>query len=81
MPSIISHHQSAFLGGCLISDNVLVAHKLMHYLKNKWYGKQCNMVVKLSMPKAYDRVEWSYLHKVMKNGFSLTMDFLDNGMC
>ena len=56
LPQIISKNQSAFLLEQLITDNVLVAFELMHYLDNKRDGKDCYMVVKLDMSKIYDRI-------------------------
>ena len=70
LPQIIIENQSAFLSERLITDNVLVAFKLMHYLEHKKKGKENFMVVKLDMSKAYDRVEWGFIEKVMeKMGF------------
>ncbi|KAK5802895.1 hypothetical protein PVK06_030524 [Gossypium arboreum] len=43
----------------------------MHYLRSSKNGPNKGCVVKLDMSKAYDRVEWSFLEKVMtKMGFS-----------
>ncbi|GFZ02416.1 hypothetical protein Acr_15g0010240 [Actinidia rufa] len=35
MPQIISENQSAFVGGQQITDNGLIAHEIMHYIRNK----------------------------------------------
>ena len=49
---------------------MLVAFELMHYLEHKKEGKENFMVVKLNMSKAYDRVEWGFIERVMeKMGF------------
>ena len=54
LPHIISENQSAFLSKRLITDNVLVAFELMHYLEHKKEGKENLMAVKLDISKAYD---------------------------
>lgn len=69
--AIILENQSAFVPNQLITDNVLVAFKIMHYLKNKRDGKDKYMTVKLDMSKAYNQVEWGFLCNIMtKMGFN-----------
>ena len=65
LPYIVSDSQSAFLSGRLITDNILVAFKTLHYLKRKTQGKLGFMALKLDMSKAYDRVEWEFLRRAM----------------
>ncbi|XP_020967467.1 uncharacterized protein LOC110266792 [Arachis ipaensis] len=57
--------RSFFQRGRLISDNVLIAHGFMHFLKNKSYGEM-EMDLKLDMSKTYDRVEWSCVWVIMR---------------
>ena len=71
LPLIISESQSAFVPGRQITDNINVAFELMHGLRNRRRGKLCQMAIKLDMSKAYDRVEWGFLKRVMvRMGFA-----------
>jgi len=55
----------------LITDNVLVVYEIMHFLKQKRGGSDSFMAAKLDMSKAFDRVEWIFVEKVMrKMGFN-----------
>ena len=65
LPLIIFEHQSAFLKGRLITDNILVAFETLHYMKNHNSGNTSYMALRLDMSKAYDRVEWSFLKDIM----------------
>ncbi|EOY17513.1 Uncharacterized protein TCM_036737 [Theobroma cacao] len=69
LPSIITENQSGFVGGRLISDNILLAQELIGKLDQKNRGG--NVALKLDMMKAYDRLDWSFLFKVLQHlGFN-----------
>ena len=65
IPLIILESQSAFQSNKAISDNILVAFKTLHHMKNQKSKKGGFMALKLDMTKAYDRVEWSFLEVTM----------------
>ncbi|KAL8156575.1 hypothetical protein AgCh_001610 [Apium graveolens] len=68
---IITENQSAFVPGRNISDNVLVAFELLHFMKRKNYGSNGEVALKLDVSKAYDRVNWNYLNNRMEQmGFA-----------
>ena len=68
--SIVSEAQSAFIANRLITDNILIVFESLHYMKTQSSGREGFMTLKLDMSKAYDRVEWSFLEKIMlKMGF------------
>ena len=68
--SIISDTQSVFIANRLITDNILIAFKSLHHMKNNCIGKKGFMALKLDMSKAYDRVKWIFLEKILlKMGF------------
>lgn len=55
MNSLISPHQSAFVGGRMIQDNIFLAHEAFHILKRKNKISKEHGAIKLDMNKAYDR--------------------------
>lgn len=63
---LISEHQSAFVSGRAITDNVLITHEILHFLRISKAKKRCSMAVKTDMSKAYDRIEWTFLRAVLE---------------
>ncbi|WMV15018.1 hypothetical protein MTR67_008403 [Solanum verrucosum] len=68
LPSLISTNQSGFVKGRSIYENIMLAQEIIHQIKKPTIGS--NVVVKLDIDKAYDRVSWSYICLVLrKMGF------------
>ncbi|XP_059301777.1 uncharacterized protein LOC132053678 [Lycium ferocissimum] len=68
VPSIISTNQSGFIKGRSITENILLAQEIIQDIEKT--DEKGNVVLKLDMAKAYDRVSWPYLCILMrKMGF------------
>ena len=63
---IISSTQSAFAPGRSITDNVMIACELLHYMNRKQRGNVGEVALKLDIIKAYDRVDWKFLHHMFR---------------
>lgn len=73
LPDLISETQSAFVAGCLITDNILIAQAMFHRLRTNKACQTKFMAIKTDMNKAYDRVEWPFIESVLrKMGFAET---------
>ncbi|KAL0329326.1 UNVERIFIED_CONTAM: hypothetical protein Sradi_4919300, partial [Sesamum radiatum] len=68
LPDLISPSQGGFVPGRLIADNILLAQEMIHYLDMR--HRKGNLILKLDMSKAYDRVKWKFLYAILeKIGF------------
>ena len=63
---IVAKNQSAFVPNRAITDNVVITHEVLHYLKTSGAEKICYMAVKTDMSKAYDRLEWDFIRLVLE---------------
>ncbi|XP_042023121.1 uncharacterized protein LOC121770456 [Salvia splendens] len=65
LPRVVAPNQSGFVKGRLLNDNVLLAQEMFHELQRNTPAP--NVAIKIDMAKAYDRVQWSFLQKVLKH--------------
>lgn len=65
---IINDCQTAFIKGRNILDRVLSLHEIVHEMR---ISKKRGIILKLDFEKAYDKVQWEFLEKVLRGkGFS-----------
>ncbi|XP_048502927.1 uncharacterized protein LOC125498712 [Beta vulgaris subsp. vulgaris] len=60
---VIDLAQAGFMLGRNISDNILLATELINGYKTKHISPRCMM--KVDLKKAYDSIEWPFLHMMM----------------
>jgi len=72
---LIGGNQTGFLKGRNILEGVLILYEVVHELKTK---RKKGLILKIDFDKAYDKVRWDFLEKVMKGkGLpSLWIDFV-----
>lgn len=70
LPDIVSEFQSAFVPGRLITDSALIAYECFQTVQRQ-KNKSHFFALKIDMMKAYDHIEWEYLHGCLnKLGFA-----------
>ena len=62
LPLLVSEEQSSYVEGRQILNNIIQAHEMVHMLTNKI---QAGMIMQLDISKAYDKVNWIYIKKVI----------------
>eukprot|EP00253_Pinus_taeda_P003654 PITA_03654 len=62
LPSLISGEKFGYVEGKQILNNIILVHEVVHTLTNK---KQAGMIMQLDIAKAYDKVNWIYIKKVL----------------
>ncbi|KAL0328218.1 UNVERIFIED_CONTAM: hypothetical protein Scaly_2254400 [Sesamum calycinum] len=71
LDKIISPVQSIFALERLITNNVLLVFEINHFLNIHSKGRKHFMNLKLDISKAYDKMEWSFLRRVLESLSSL----------
>lgn len=80
LSSIVSENQAAFIPGRAITDNVLIAHEVLHSLRVRRRCSKAYMAVKTDISKAYDHIEQIFLENVLRKRDLLKIDFMDNAL-
>ena len=75
LPYTMGPYQSAFVLGKLITNNALIAFEIFHYIRKKKIGNVSVAGLKLDMAKAYDRIEWAFLERVLRCMGFLTIGY------
>ncbi|KAL9686721.1 hypothetical protein QQ045_031114 [Rhodiola kirilowii] len=71
LADVISIEQSAFVKNRVITDNLIISHEIIHYIKKVRNQKSVYGSLKLDITKAYDSVDWLFLQEVLsKMGFT-----------
>ncbi|GKU96316.1 hypothetical protein SLEP1_g9566 [Rubroshorea leprosula] len=65
MGSVIGVQQTAFVKDRLLVDGVLVANEVIDEPKRR---RKSSFILKLDFEKVFDKVSWSYLNYMLKNG-------------
>ena len=69
---LISPEQCGFIQGRHIQDNIMLVHELAQSLDQDIRGS--NVIIKLDMEKAFDRIEWRSIAEVLRRfGFATTV--------
>ena len=62
MDKVISKSQNAFVEGRQVLDAVLIANEIVDSTLKR---KECGLICKLNIQKAYDSINWEFLYQVM----------------
>ncbi|XP_062100125.1 uncharacterized protein LOC133806004 [Humulus lupulus] len=61
----VSNSQSVFVTGRMIHDNAIIGYEGLHCMRKDRFGNGKKMALKLDMSKAYDRIEWRFVERLM----------------
>ena len=61
--AFISEEQTGYVEGRQTLNNIILAHKVVHFLKS---NKQAGMIIQLDLAKAYENISWAYIKEVLR---------------
>lgn len=66
LEKLTSQNQSAFIPNRQITENIIVAHELLHSMQTR-KTKFGSFALKLDLSKAFDRLEWGFVRFMLKS--------------
>lgn len=64
VPRVVSPYQSGFVPGRRIQENIVIAQEMAHSMA-KMRGKNGFFAIKVDLSKAYDKLKWSFIWKIL----------------
>ena len=64
LKEFISPNQSSFIPNIGTDVNIIIASEILHSMHNM-KGKKHMFALKLDLDKAYDRLEWRFIHECL----------------
>jgi hypothetical protein len=61
---VVSPHQTGFIPGRSIHENIVVAQEMAHSMR-KMTGRVGYFAIKVDLSKAYDRLNWDFIHHTL----------------
>ncbi|XP_052290912.1 uncharacterized protein LOC112498105 [Citrus sinensis] len=65
LPHLVGPHQTSFILGRHITENIVIAQEVMHSMRKKT-GATGFMVIKVDLEKAYDRLSWEFISDTLR---------------
>ena len=64
LPHLIGPHQTSFVPGRHITENIVIAQEVIHSMRKKT-GAKGFMAIKVDLEKAYDRLNWEFINDTL----------------
>lgn len=65
LSQLIGPHQTSFVLGRHIVENIVTAQEVIHYMRRKT-GKRGFMAIKINLEKVYDQLSWNFIYETLK---------------
>ena len=64
LPDLVGSHQTSFIPGRHITENIIIAQEVIHRLRWKT-SKRGFMAIKVDLEKSYDRLSWDFIKETL----------------